>query len=301
MTLFDPYVPDDFQAFWDEAVHEAASVPLRFLRTRVESPGDEFSPSHRIDRIEFDGADGQPLEGWIATHDAARRLPSFLWIPPYGRESLLPNAYGTREGMTSMSLNLHGHDAFHQEKYTPSRGYFAEGVEEPETWVFRRLAIHCMVALRVLQAQPEADEDRIGAMGMSQGAGLAIWSAVLSPIVRAVAADMPFLCAMRATLNAPIHRYPLKELPDFYEELPLGKERVLNTLSYFDTVNMASRCAKPVQVSLGLKDPAARPDHVRACYEALRGPKQLIEYDWGHDWHPEMIANNRQWLLARLG
>jgi hypothetical protein len=22
----------------------------------------------------------------------------------------------------------------------------------------------------------------------------------------------------------------------------------------------------------------------------------MVEYDWGHDWHPDMIENNREWL-----
>ena len=28
--------------------------------------------------------------------------------------------------------------------------------------------------------------------------------------------------------------------------------------------------------------------------------KNLVEYDWGHDWHPEMVENNRRWLLDHL-
>ena len=52
----------------------------------------------------------------------SRRAPGFVWIPPYGRESLLPNAYGTREGFVSLSFNFFGHEAFHQEKYVTARG-----------------------------------------------------------------------------------------------------------------------------------------------------------------------------------
>jgi hypothetical protein len=24
-------------------------------------------------------------------------------------------------------------------------------------------------------------------------------------------------------------------------------------------------------------------------------------YDWGHDWHPEMVETNRDWLLSHIG
>jgi cephalosporin-C deacetylase len=137
-------------------------------------------------------------------------------------------------------------------------------------------------------------------MGMSQGAGISIWLGAWNPIIKAVCADMPFLCNMTTQLSGTVYRYPLKELPDFMEQIPLGRDRVMNTVSYFDTVYQAAFCTVPTQVSLGLKDPAARPDNVKAAFEALPGEKHLKVYDWGHDWHPEMVESNRSWLLEHL-
>jgi cephalosporin-C deacetylase len=111
---------------------------------------------------------------------------------------------------------------------------------------------------------------------------------------------MPFLCQIAAQLQAPVYRYPLKEVTDHMEQIPLGRDRVLNTVSYYDTVHQAAFCNVPTQVSLGLKDPAARPDNVRAAFEALPGVKRLKVYDWGHDWHPEMVVSNREWLNDHL-
>jgi cephalosporin-C deacetylase len=229
------------------------------------------------------------------------KLPAFLWIPPYGRESLLPNEYGTREGFVSLSFNFFGEPAFHEEKYRMDRGYFSEGAEDPRTWVFRRMFQDAYMAFRVLQEQFEVDENRCASMGMSQGAGLSIWLGAWCEGVKAVCADMPFLCAIKHTLLQTVHRYPLKELTDFMHRIPLGEERVLNTVAYFDTMNQATRCKVPTHVTLGLKDPAARPDNVRAMYRALAADrKELLELDCGHDWHPEMIETNRDWLLKHL-
>ena len=298
MAEFQPYLPEDFEEFWAGVVAETADVPLYFKRERT----DRFSPTgHLIDKLLLCGAGGQPLEGWIAYPSSAKRVRSFLWIPPYGRESLLPNEYGTREGFVSMSLNLHGLGAFHQEKYEVARGYFAEGALAPETWIFRKLIQHVLVALRVLQAQSEVDEGQIGVMGMSQGAGLSIWAGALSPIVRAVVADMPFLAAMPFALSRNAYRYPLKELVDLMEDAPLGRERVLHTLSYYDTINMATKCGVPTLVTYGEKDPACRPETVESVFEALPSEdKQIIAYPGGHDWHEEMVANNSAWLSSRI-
>jgi len=297
MSLLEPYVPEDFDDFWAKAVADAAREPLEMRRS---FRNDYDWPGFQVEKIEFRASGGRILKGWFAAPAGARRLPAYVWLPPYGRTSMLPNEYGTREGHASLSFNYFGEDAFHEEAYVQERGYFAEGAGSPETWIFRRMLQDAWLAVRGLQAQVEVDEDRIGAMGLSQGGGMSIWLGALCPAVRAVAADMPFLGGMRETLAKSVYRYPLKELTDFIDRTPLGPERVMNTISYFDTVNMATRCRVPTQVSLGLRDPATRPENVQAVYDALPGHKALITYDWGHDWHPEMVENNRRWLDQNL-
>jgi cephalosporin-C deacetylase len=290
-------LPEDFDEFWRQTATEAAALRLDYHRSFTN---DFDLPGFTVERIDFAVLGGRRLNGWLAYPEGARRLPGFVWIPPYGFESLLPNEYGTREGFVSLSFNFFGQDGFHQEKYQPGNGYFADGAGDPATWVFRRMFADAFVATRVLQAQIEADEDRIGAMGMSQGAGLATWLGAWCPVVRAVCADMPFLSDIRNTLSGDVYRYPLRELIDFTEREPVGFERLMNTLGYYDTVHHATRCQVPTHVSLGLKDPACRPHTVRMMFDALAGRKMLRTYDWGHDWHPSMIENNRQWLLENM-
>lgn len=291
--------PEDLGQFWSEVWQEASAVPLDYRRSPSER---EFGTGHVVERIDFVSVGGHRVSGWLACAPGARRERAFVWIPPYGRESLLPNAYGTRKGFVSMSLNLHGEDAFHQEKYRIERGYFADGAGEPGTWIFRRMIQHVMVALRVLRAQSEADEDRLAVMGMSQGAGMSIWAGAACPFVKAVCSDMPFLSGIGHTLGRSAYRYPLKELADFIETEPVGEARVGFTLSYFDTSHVAALVNVPTQVSLGEKDPACRPDSVELAYNALATPEQrLIRYTGGHDWDPAMVQNNAEWLERYLG
>lgn len=298
MSGLEPYLPEDFDAFWRETVAEVADHRLDYHRSLVN---DYDLPGFTVETVDFSVLGGRRLNGWLAYAPGARRAPGFVWIPPYGRESLLPNAYGTREGLTSLSFNFFGHGAFHQEGYVQSRGYFSEGAGSPETFVFRRMFQDAFLATKVLEAQLEVDEDRIGAMGLSQGGGMAIWLGAFCPAIRAVCADLPFFGAIARTLIGSVYRYPLKELADFMENEPVGRERVLNTVPYFDTMNVATRCRVPTHVSLGLKDPAVRPESAQAVFDALPGEKALKIYDGGHDWNPEMIETNRRWLLEKLG
>jgi cephalosporin-C deacetylase len=135
---------------------------------------------------------------------------------------------------------------------------------------------------------------------MSQGGGMGIWHGAWNPIVRCVVADMPFMGAIGRQLQTRVHRYPLKELQDAMAEIPIGEARVPHTVSYFDTEYHAAHCTVPTQVTVGLKDPACRPDTVRAIFDALPGVKRYKVLDWGHDWHPDMIPNTEEWLRENL-
>lgn len=289
-----PKIPPEFDSFWQETTEEALNEALDFTREQ----GNAFDwPGFLVEKYTFRGIDGSPRYGWIAAPEDSGPHPAFLWIPPYGRESLIPNVYGTRKGFVTASLNFFGHHAFHQERYTPTRGYFAEGVLDPHSWIMRANYQNAVLAARVLRGQPEVDHERVSTMGMSQGGGIAIWLGAGVEWIRAVCADMPFLGGVSQTLGAQVYRYPLKELLDFAEGLPDGLERIKTTISYFDTLNVATRCHKPTHLSLGEKDPAVKPPSVLAIYDALPGEKMLVRYPTGHDWHQGMIENNRKWLL----
>jgi cephalosporin-C deacetylase len=290
-------LPEDFQRFWEETTQEANECPLDYHRSK-QSEVD--LNGFFVEKLEFRASDGRVLSGWIAYQAGAFQDPGFLWVAPYGRESMLPNEYGTRHGFVSLSFNFHGHPAFYLEKYERNRGYFAEGADSPATWIFRRMFQDSVIAARVLADLPETDPNRLGSMGMSQGAGISIWLGAWCSLIRSVCADMPFLGLIGDTIKKNVYRYPLKELTDYMAELPLGEARVANTVSYFDTSYHAQFCHVPTQVSLGLRDPAATPEQVRSIFEALSGHKQLKTYDIGHDWNESMIDNNRNWFIETL-
>lgn len=291
--------PEGFLAFWEETTAQAMAAPLDWqLVPQFEIKREGFG----IRRIKFRGIEGGTLWGWVAEPVGVDRGPGFLWIPPYSRWSMLPNEYGTREGCTSLSLNFFGEDSFHQEVYTPSRGYFAHGAESPETWVYRRMYQDAVIAFRILGLLDSVNRNRMAACGMSQGAGMAIWMGAFCPGVECVCADMPFLGAIHWVLHeGKVHRYPLKELIDWRGEMDNRAHELDRTLGFFDTAIVAGHCRVPVQLTLGLKDPAVKPVQVEAVFARLAGEKALDRLDWGHDWHESMVERNHAWMDRWLG
>lgn len=287
--LLGPWVPEGFDDFWRET---EASVGVPDFEIGPEVSGR--STSHIVRTVSMSSTAGFVLNGWIAVPHGDGPFPAFLWTPPYSRWSMMPNEYGTRPGYVSLSFNLFGESSFHEETYSPARGYFAEGIESPETWVFRRLYRDSSLAIRALGQLPFVKS--VAAMGMSQGGGISVWLGAWAPSVRCVVGDMPFLAGGRAILSAPFYRYPLKEILDYIDDNSERRERVLRTMSFYDTVNQATRCSVPALITAGTRDPSVRPAQAEAVYEALQGPKEYEKFDWGHDWHPSMVDRNLRWL-----
>lgn len=292
--LLQSQIPEGFDAFWQGLVEKAEAAPLDFQLT---PSGGQCPDGRPVQLLDFRGVNGEELHGWAVLSDTGEFEPGFLWVPPYSRWSMLPNQYGTRLGMASLSFNFFGESSFHQEAYKPERGYFAEGIESPETWIFARMFQNACLGMRILAELPGVDKDRLSACGMSQGGGMSVWLGAFCPLVSRVCADLPFLAGVpRLIAEGRIHRYPLKELVDWIGEDSLRKEQVLETLSWFDTAHLATRCRVPTQLTLGHKDPSVRPWQVQLIHEALAGEKKLDELDWGHDWHPSMVDRNRDWM-----
>ena len=152
MSLQEPYLPVGFDQFWQGVVAECEDASLDFQRTPQKEVQRE---GFVIDSLMFRGVQGESLYGWIAAPLESGNSPAFQWIAPYGRWSMLPNEYGTREGMISLCFNLHGESAFHEESYKPERGYFTEGIKSKESWIFKRMFQNCYIAQRILAALPE--------------------------------------------------------------------------------------------------------------------------------------------------
>lgn len=280
-------LPAHFESFWAEVLEEALDHPLDFSTHNSVSKESE---THLVKELTFRGADGTARHGWVADPVAPIRSKSagFLWLPPYGRWSMQPNQYGTRPGLVSWSFNFHGKTAFHQESYTPRRGYFTDGIASPHTFIFRRMAQDAILAWRMGQELDQVDPSSQGIAGMSQGGGIALWLATMDLGIKAVQSDMPFLAGVDWIFQHHTYRYPLKEIADAAAAGEFTMEEMLHTLRYFDLLHFAPKVKCPVFLSLGLKDPAVRPAQVRAVAESLPALSHMIEIEGGHDWHPDM-------------
>lgn len=289
-------LPIDFKLFWEDTTQEALDYPLEFSLDKDLKE----QKNHIVQTYSFKGMHGETLYGWIASPHQKKQAPGFLWVAPYGRWSVPPDEHGTQEGYTSISFNFHGESAFYHEDYRVERGYFKEGIDHKETWIYRRFYQNSVLAFRILGQHSSVDPDHLGVMGMSQGGGMSIWMGSWVPNIKAVCSWMPFLGDMNEVIAHKVCRYPNKEILDYIHNDPLKKEYVFHTMSYYDTAYQARYCKVPTLVALGNQDPACTPPTVEKIYDSLPQEKKLVRYDCGHVWHPQAITDSREWLEKYL-
>jgi cephalosporin-C deacetylase len=318
--------PADFDAFWQGVRAELADVPLEWERlpgaalatapiTETRRAGGETA-THRIDWLRFSSLDDRLVYGWLAVpKDLPKDQPTpgsrgYLWLPGYSLGSPPPGPEALYPDTLTLGLNLHGNtpDAPYAHPSLSGADYITQGIESPQTYVYRAIVAHCLRALDVLARQTEVGPDRLMVGGMSQGGGLALVTAALSPQVRLCLADMPWLGALDlalSLLDRPKYkrmktgRYPDARglIADYAEAHPERAAQVYQTYRYFDPLSHAGSITCPTQVSAGGRDPSCKPPTVYALYNELRCEKEMLYLpQTGHEIVPAMHEAHLNWV-----
>ena len=306
--------PADFAAFWAGVKSELAQVPADW--ERMAGAGGETA-THTVDWLRFSSLGETLVYGWLATpknltqpggHRGYLWLPGYsLGNPPPGPESLYPDT-------VTFGLNIHGGlpDTPYRHPSVSNVDYIMQGIESPQTYVYRKIAGHCLRALDVLAAQPEVSPERLIVGGMSQGGGLALVTAALAPQVKLCLADMPWLGALELALSLldrskyqnkhqkmGVARYPDARglIADYADAHPEAAAQIYQTYAYFDPLSHAADIRCRVQMSAGGRDPSCKPPTIYAVFNALACPKEMLFLPAvGHDIVPAMHEAHAKWV-----
>src|SRR3569623_1641240 len=275
--------PADFDTFWSSTLDEARSLPLA---AKFE-PVDVGLALVEVFDVTFAGWGGHPIKGWYikprGNHDAGavvkfigynggRGFPHehLLW-PTTGRPVLVMDTRGQGSGWSV------GATADPVGSESQVSGFMTKGIGSPATYFYRRVLTDAVRAIVALRSRAEIDPARIAAAGGSQGGALALAAASLDPSVKAVVADVPFLCDFpRAITIAP--RDPYGEVSRYLAVHRDMVQTAFATLNYFDVVNHVRTAKANALVSVAVMDNTCPPSTVYAAYNAYGGPTELVSY-----------------------
>jgi cephalosporin-C deacetylase len=305
----DLAVPSDLDEFWRRTLTEARAAGGTARLEPVAGPFTEVV----VEDLTFPGFAGDPVRGWVTRPKGDVARPAVIEFLGYngGRGLAGERLAWAAAGYVHVLMDTRGQgsgwgsggDTADPHGSGPAAaGFMTRGISSPDDYYYRRVFTD---GVRLVDAVAEfafVDAGRIAVTGVSQGGGIAIAAAALSPLVRAVMPDVPFLCDFpRAITRTP--EPPFTEITRYLSVHRDGADAALRTLSYFDGAILARRIAAPALFSVALMDEIVLPSTVFAAFNAVPAVDKHIEvYGYnGHEggafrhWHRQV-----EWVRTRL-
>jgi cephalosporin-C deacetylase len=177
------------------------------------------------------------------------------------------------------------------------RGHIIRGISDPDPdkLYYRSVYLDTAQLASIVMAMPEVDAARVGALGGSQGGGLTLACAALTPTLKRAAPVYPFLCDYQRVWEMDLAKDAYDELKTYFRNFDPRHERegeIFTRLGYIDNQHLAPRIRAEVLMPVGQVDTVCPPSTQFAAYNRIPGKKSYLLYpDFGHEGLPG--ANDR--------
>lgn len=286
--------PDDFDAYWDRALAE-----MNALDPRIELIPHALKAGFAdCFHLYFSGVNGARVHAkYLRPKGKTEPGPAILCFHGYSGSSGDWSDYlkWVGQGFCVAALDCRGQAGLSEDtggvKGNTLRGHIIRGLEDtPEKLYYRSVYLDTAQLAKVVMAQPEVDEKRVGATGGSQGGGLTLACAALCPEIKRAAPTFPFLCDYQRVWEMDLAVGAYEELRTFFRNFDPRHEReaeIFTRLGYIDNQHLAPRIRAEVLMSVGLMDTICPPSTQFAAYNKITSPKNTIIYpDFGHEGLP---------------
>lgn len=270
----------DFLEFWDENKKQAEEQPLNYNEKRIEY----FSNKLEVFKVMYDGfLDKSPIVGYfIKEAEAKNKNPVIVFFHGYGgNKGTISDYLGwIMLGFSVFTVDVRGQSGESPDyaRYTSGSiiGNMTKGILSKETYYYRYVYMDSYRAINYVLTREDVDESKIGVAGVSQGGGLSIAMAALHKKVSLSLPSVPYLCNFERAINV-ASTGPYLEILNYIKAHPEQEETVMETLSYFDNMNLAPEVKIPILISVGLIDTICPPSTIFATYQYISSKEKKLE------------------------
>ena len=278
----------DFESFWKESINSLRQVDPQF--ELIHSP-EKSTPSLNVYEVKMHSFGGTRIRGWYEVPNKEGPFPAALRLPGYG-QNMRP--VGIFKDIALLSLNPRGHGNSQEDIKAVPKNYWIRGLDDKELYYYRGAYMDCVRGIDFICSREEINKKKIAVFGGSQGGGLSFATAALDPRVSLCAPVVPFLANWKKYFKT-------SDWPEMNEWIESKKERTwektLETLSYFDSMNLATRIQCPVFMGVGLQDPVCPPATNFAALNHTKGQKKYQVYARAnHSLGPTHQERVRDWI-----
>lgn len=277
----------DFYTFWEDTKKSLNKIDPEYKLT-LQNKGSK--DPNNIYLVEMKTLDGITVKGWLEVPKKKGKYPAILRVPGYLSDMQPVKQFND---MVMFSFNPRGHGNS-DEGPDPQLDLWIRGLDDKETYSYRGAYMDCLRALDFLAGRPEVDLEKIAVWGGSQGGGFSFMTAALDDRISLCVADIPWLCDW-------VNYFKTTHWDEIDGWMAEGSNRnwrsMLQTLSYFDTMNMADKINCPVLMRIGLQDPVCPPATSFATYNVITSKKEYMVYQRnGHWFEPDQWQFGYQWI-----
>jgi cephalosporin-C deacetylase len=286
--------PHDFDEYWDRALDE-----MKALDPEVEMVPAEFqTPFAECFHLYFTGVGGARVHAkYLRPKNSSEPHPAVLMFHGYSGNSgdWSDKLAYVASGFSVAALDCRGQGGLSEDvggvKGNTLHGHIIRGLDDgPEKLLYRSLFLDTAQLARIVMDMPEVDENRVGAMGGSQGGGLTLACASLEPRIKRAAPAFPFLCDYKRVWEMDLAKDAYQEIKDYFRRFDPTHAReddVFTTLGYIDIQHMTRSIQGEVMMAVGLMDTICPPSTQFAAYNKITSPKRTVIYpDFGHEGLP---------------
>lgn len=286
--------PFDHEEFWDKGIKETEALdPKAELKPALfKAPGAECFDLY------FTGVGNARIYAkYLRPKNRSGRCPAALCFHGYSGDSgdWHEKLDYVSAGFCVAIMDCRGQGGKSEDpggvKGTTLSGHIIRGLEgPPEKMIYRNIYLDCLQLSRVVMGFPEVDPERLAALGGSQGGGLTLACAALSPKIKKAAPEYPFLCDFQRVYSLEYPETPYHEVREYFIHQDPTHERekaIFTQLGYIDVQHLARRIRAEVLMGTALLDKVCPPSSQFAAYNRLRSKKDMVIYpDLGHEWLP---------------
>lgn len=286
--------PGDLHDFWENTYQAFLNKPLH------SNVVYEQTPLHFADTyaVTFAGFDDTPIHAWFLCpkYTDGEKKPCVVHFHGYHGGKGYPEDYAQwlLMGYCVFAVDVRGQGG-ETGNHLPSHdgmisGWVSQGITDKQNAYYTAITIDSLKAIEWVSQSENVDPAHIYLEGTSQGGGLVLLTAALSDKPALAVANVPNMCHMDYGLL--YGDGSLTEIATFATLFPDKQRQVLETLSYFDVMNLADRIQIPTLISVGLQDPICMPEMVYAAYNRMnRNQKEIHPYPFMG--HAQIAYHNR--------